>query len=291
VEKLLSGSQHQGKPLVYAKNSYLYLIANQSYWPTYWIASHREDMPGIMTRQFVKGLHHKTVYKILVSLSGKSAYGIGRDNEGMQQKLVQLILNKRIKVYKLSATHYAKTLMDQNNVLITNARTIDRVTHRSAENLLEKQLKLNLELCLILSARWNKRIRMDDQFWALAWYNRLFVVSGGALNAIGESIVGLVKLGAVIIEGVYDASLYQLKIIGQLGQGEFDQVYRELRRLGLNAAKDANALQQQINDGYAIIEPLLQDDKSRKILMDFLSGYVDSIPYVEKGSFAVSIPL
>ena len=248
-------------------------------------------MPGIMTRQFVKGLHYKTVYKILISLSGKSAYGVGRDHEGMQQKLVQLLLNKHIKVYKLSAIHYSKILMEQNNVLITNARTIDRVTHRSAENLLDKQLKLNLELCLILSARWKEKIRMDDQFWALAWYSRLTVVSGGALNTIVDSIVGLVKLGAVVIEGIYDASLYQLKIIGQLSQGEFAQVQRELTKLGVDAASDIDALQQHIKDGYEIIEPLLEDDKSRKILMDFLSGYVDSVPYVEKGAFAVSIPL
>ncbi len=292
MEQRLPGSTNPRSPVVYARDNYLYLIAGQDYWPTYWVASHRDEMSGVIVAQFVNDLQIDTVHDILDRYSQTPPSGNHNyDPLSLRRELIQLIQLKKIKVYKLSRLHYTSTLMDINNHLTSDLNIIDRVTHRSEENLLHKQLELSQELSTILSVRWEHKIRMDDQFWAQAWYNRLLVVTGGALNSIGEGIAGLVKLGAVVIEGVYDASAYQLKLLGQLSQGEFEQVGRELVKLGIDTVNEVEDLQQQIQQGYEILEPLLEDEKSRKLLMDFLSGYVDSVPYVEKGAFAVSIPL
>jgi len=279
-------------PLVYKKGVYLYLIAGQAFQPTYWLATNRMEMSNSQIEQFVIELSYDSTRDILDRFSHTPPSGNHAIDEGdLQRDLVHLIRNNSIKVYQLSSSHYTSEIMEIDNHLTADCNLVDNITHRSEENLEHQRLKLSIELSTILSARWTEKIRVDDIFWAEPWYNRAFIVIGGAFTTIGEGIVGLVKLGGLVIEGLYNANMYQLKIIGQLSQGEFEQVKNELTKLGVEAGEDFTEMKKKIEEGYAIIEPLLEDEKSRKILMDFLSGYIDSVPHVEKSSFVLAIPL
>ena len=204
--------------------------------------------------------------------------------------LIVLISSERIKVYQLTNSRYRNWFGNIDNFIIRDQNMIDTIIHRKTSDIEQSRYDLQVELNKILGARWSEKIRMDDIYWSEPWYTRAMIVTGKTMLNVYEGIEGLFKLGAMIIEATGDVISFQLKLAGHMADGEFEKAKKQLEDQGIKIANSVEEMKTQIEEGYAILEPIMNDPESRDIVMDFLSAYVDSMPIVDKGAAALTIP-
>jgi len=291
MDAQLAGRLQPGGPLVFISGNSLYVFAGKGFKPTFVLALHREMFPESQAPQFIRKLNYKQLYDILTRFAPDRISPAHSQNEQqLQNQLTVLVSRERIKVYKLTNSRYRNWFGDIDNFIIRDQNMIDTIIHRKTSDVEQNRYDLQVELNKILGARWSEKIRMDDIYWSEPWYTRALIVTGKTMLNVYEGIEGLFKLGAMIIEATGDAINFQLKLAGHMVDGEFEKAKKQLEDQGIKIANSVEEMKKQIEAGYAILEPIMNDPESRDIVVDFLSEYVDSMSVVDKGAAALTIP-
>ena len=291
MDAQLAGRLQPGGPLVFISGNSLYVFAGKTFKPTFVLALHRELFQESHATQFIRKMNYRQLHDILIRFSPDKISPLHNQTEAQLQKiLIVLISSERIKVYQLTNSRYRNWFGNIDNFIIRDQNMIDTIIHRKTSDIEQSRYDLQVELNKILGARWSEKIRMDDIYWSEPWYTRALIVTGKTMLNVYEGIEGLFKLGAMIIEATGDVINFQLKLAGHMADGEFEKAKKQLEDQGIKIANSVEEMKTQIEEGYAIIEPIMNDPESRDIVMDYLSQYVDSMPIVDKGAAALTIP-
>ena len=291
MDALLAGCASEEKPLVYISGISIYVFAKKTFKPTFWLATHRQKLLDSHIPQLTRKLQYADIQAILSRFcSSRISPPLRQSEQQLREILDTQLRNNQIKYYQLSSLLYRQWFDTTDSFMIHDQNLIDAMLHTTAEALEYRRLKLSVELGMILSARWEHKIRMDDIYWSNAWYDRSLIVIGKTMQDVYEGIEGLFQLGKVIIEAVGDSITFQLDLLSDVVTGDMEKAQQKLEAQGIKLAKGSDNIIKQIKEGYAILEPILEDPDSQKIVANFLSGYVDSMTVVEKGSAALIIP-
>jgi len=282
----LYGRCEANKPITISLGNKTMVFAPAQFWPTYWLAKNRADYNYHLIYELNQNLNRNEAGKILKQFSLVTQYQTSffTDNDYKKVLLLRIRLEK-VKVYII-----------KNSRLVTRGDSYLSVNRRSALSVVQydkpgakaRRDKLAIELSNILVQRRGSKLRADDTYWSANWLSRQFIVAGSVIMVFVDSVVALVKLGVAIVAGLYTVVTAYVRT---LATGDFKAVQNDLKRLFNNIVVGIEKLEDNIKKGYDIVSTIWNDESSKKLLLAFMSEYVDGTSVVDSATFKIALTI